>query len=122
MSIDKQRESMDTSTKTKLLPPKPDLTFTRPPKSKVALFFWRWRMWFESTFVLSMLEPWEKIMLLTIWFICSSFVLSALFRYIRQDIGRVQQRVVYYLLGQEGDRTTIWYRFNKGTIGGNTEL
>ncbi|PBK73642.1 hypothetical protein ARMSODRAFT_952742 [Armillaria solidipes] len=113
---------MDTSTKAKLLPPKPDLTFTRPPKSKVALFFWRWRMWFESTFVLSMLEPWEKIMLLTIWFICSSFVLSALFRYICQDIGRVQQSVVYYLLGQEGDKTTIWYRVNKGVIGGNNEL
>ncbi|KAK0242051.1 hypothetical protein EDD85DRAFT_763171 [Armillaria nabsnona] len=113
---------MDNPTKAKLLPPKPDLTFTRPPKSKVALFFWRWRMWFESTFVLSMLEPWEKIMLLTIWFICSSFVLSALFRYICQDIGTVQQRVVYYLLGQEGDKTTIWYRVNRGAIGGNNEL
>ncbi|GLB41050.1 putative small subunit of serine palmitoyltransferase-like [Lyophyllum shimeji] len=47
--------------------PKPDLSFTRPPKSKLALLLWRYRMWFEATFVLSMLEPWEKILLLTIF-------------------------------------------------------
>jgi hypothetical protein len=27
------------------------------------ILLWRWRMWFESTFVLSMLEPWEKILI-----------------------------------------------------------
>ncbi|KAK0455467.1 uncharacterized protein EV420DRAFT_571828 [Desarmillaria tabescens] len=113
---------MDTRMRAKFPPPKPDLTFTRPPKSKVALFFWRWRIWFESTFVLSMLEPWEKIMLLTILFICSSFVLSALFKYIRQDIGGVQQRVVYYLLGQEGEKSAIWHRTSNGAIERHGEL
>ncbi|KAK0213093.1 hypothetical protein DFS33DRAFT_1377554 [Desarmillaria ectypa] len=122
-NIDEQQNlSMDISTKAKLLPPKPDLTFTRPPKSKVALLFWRWRMWFESTFVLSMLEPWEKIMLLTILFICSSFVLSAFFKYIRQDIGRIQQHAMYYLFGQEEDKTAIWHRVNNGAIERNSEL
>lgn len=44
--------------------PKPDHSFTRrPTSSNLAQFFWRKRMWFESTFVLSMLEPWEKILL-----------------------------------------------------------
>ncbi|KAG7446528.1 uncharacterized protein BT62DRAFT_124468 [Guyanagaster necrorhizus] len=113
---------MDVPTKVKLLPPKPDLTFTRPPKSKIALFFWRWRIWFESTFVLSMLEPWEKIMLLTMLFICSSFVLSALFRHIYQDIGGLQQRVVYYLLGPEADKTVICDQVNDCVGGGNSEL
>ncbi|KAF7307263.1 Fip1 domain-containing protein [Mycena indigotica] len=46
-----------------LPPPKPDHSFTRRPESPIAVFFWRRRMWFESTFVLSMLEPWEKILL-----------------------------------------------------------
>jgi hypothetical protein len=46
--------------------PKPDLRATRrPPKdaSSFRVFLWRQRIWFESTFVLSMLEPWEKILL-----------------------------------------------------------
>ena len=48
-----------------LPPPKPAHSFTRRPSSSniVAQFFWRKRLWFESTFVLSMLEPWEKIIL-----------------------------------------------------------
>lgn len=46
-----------------LPPAKPDFSFTEKPDSAIAQFFWRRRMWFESTFVLSMLEPWEKILL-----------------------------------------------------------
>lgn len=46
--------------------PKPDHRATRPPlkdASSLRIFLWRQRMWFESTFVLSMLEPWEKVLL-----------------------------------------------------------
>jgi len=46
--------------------PKPDHRATRPPSkdaSSLRIFLWRRRMWFESTFVLSMLEPWEKVLL-----------------------------------------------------------
>jgi hypothetical protein len=48
-----------------LPPPKPDHSLTRrpSPSSLVARFFWQKWIWFESTFVLSMLEPWEKILL-----------------------------------------------------------
>ena len=46
-----------------LPPPKPDHSFTEKPSSALGQFFWRRRMWFEATFVLSMLEPWEKILL-----------------------------------------------------------
>lgn len=48
-----------------LISPKPDLNWTRPPKSRWRKILWRWRIWIEVTFVLSMLEPWEKIMLST---------------------------------------------------------
>jgi len=49
---------------------KPNHSFARKPKSPLQQFFWRRRMWFESTFVFSMLEPWEKVML------CMSFFVS----------------------------------------------
>jgi Small subunit of serine palmitoyltransferase-like len=34
----------------------------RPPKSALGAFLWRRQIWFEATFALSMLEPWEKVL------------------------------------------------------------
>ncbi|KAF8880552.1 hypothetical protein BD779DRAFT_1446183, partial [Infundibulicybe gibba] len=86
--------------------------FHRPPKSQVGRFLWRKRMWFESTFVLSMLEPWEKILLITIFFGIFILVLTGLFRYMPRHLVEMQRRAVYYLWGQEGDvrgvRQWIW--------------
>ena len=44
-----------------LLSPELKLDY-KPPHSALRLFFWRWRMWFECTFALSMFEGWEKIL------------------------------------------------------------
>lgn len=33
----------------------------KPPKNPIAAHVWRWRLWGEVTFALSMLEPWEKL-------------------------------------------------------------
>ena len=33
------------------------------PKSAFGAFLWRKRVWFETTFALTMMEPWEKILL-----------------------------------------------------------
>jgi hypothetical protein len=55
---------MSTVTVPDCLPtPRPDHRSTRRPSSKLGVFLWRRRMWFESTFVLSMLEPWEKFLM-----------------------------------------------------------
>lgn len=63
-SSENPQDKMATSSPPIRLPhPKPDHNSTRPPNSKLGVFFWKRRMWFESTFVLSMLEPWEKILL-----------------------------------------------------------
>lgn len=42
-------------------PPKPDYSDTRPPNSRIGAIFWRYKIWFEGTFVLSVLEYWEKL-------------------------------------------------------------
>ncbi|KAH9960642.1 hypothetical protein BC827DRAFT_1207054 [Russula dissimulans] len=44
-----------------LLSPELSLDY-KLPQSDLRYFFWRWRMWFESTFALSMFEGWEKIL------------------------------------------------------------
>lgn len=38
-----------------------ELPYT-PPKNPIAACIWRWRLWGEVTFALSMLEPWEKLL------------------------------------------------------------
>ena len=59
-----------------LPPPKPDHSFTRRPKSKLALFWWRKRLWIESTFALTVYEPWEKVVVCE--FIYNCLVCSAI--------------------------------------------
>lgn len=33
----------------------------KAPKNPIAAYIWKWRLWGEVTFALSMLEPWEKL-------------------------------------------------------------
>ncbi|KAF4607390.1 hypothetical protein EYR38_001461 [Pleurotus pulmonarius] len=106
-------------------PPKPDLSIYQPPKSKVAQFFWRRWMWFEATFVFSMLEPWEKVMLctppfsialpceLTVHLVMMAFIFTSLFftgmvKYFPPHVTLMRRRAMYYLLGQEGDEYLLW--------------
>ncbi|PPR01195.1 hypothetical protein CVT26_016076 [Gymnopilus dilepis] len=88
--------------------PRPDHGFTKPPSSKLGIFFWRCRMWFESTFVLSMLEPWEKVLLLTVLGFLFTLLFSGVFMYLPHHLKFLQQRAVYYLWGQEGDERLLW--------------
>ncbi|KAF8901144.1 hypothetical protein CPB84DRAFT_976487 [Gymnopilus junonius] len=64
-----------------LPPPRPDHSFTKRPSSRLAVFWWRRRMWFESTFVLSMLEPWEKVLLLTMFGLLFALLFSGILKY-----------------------------------------
>ncbi|KAJ6447908.1 hypothetical protein C8R47DRAFT_1067132 [Mycena vitilis] len=91
-----------------LPPPKPDHSFTRRPSSALGVFLWRRRMWFESTFVLSMLEPWEKILLMTIFAILFLLVCSGIVTYFPQHLVVMQRRAVYYLWGQDGGERALW--------------
>ncbi|KAJ2928058.1 hypothetical protein H1R20_g9032, partial [Candolleomyces eurysporus] len=72
------------------------------------ILVWRWRMWFESTFVLSMLEPWEKIMIVTFLLITSYFLTSAVVKHLPHHVTVMKRRAMYYLVGQEGDERLLW--------------
>ncbi|KAJ7901618.1 hypothetical protein B0H13DRAFT_2335891 [Mycena leptocephala] len=93
---------------TYLPPAKPDHSHTRRPTSKLGVFLWRRRMWFESTFVLSMLEPWEKILLITIFAVLFLLVCSGFVMYFPHHLVVMQRRAVYYLWGQEGGERYLW--------------
>ncbi len=82
-------------------------------------------MWFEATFVLSMLEPWEKILLrksaqnivklsgatstdllwgrpVTVFFILFVLVFTGVLKYMPQHLAFLHRRGMYYLPGQGG--------------------
>ena len=105
--------------------PRPSFTITKRPKSKLAIFFWRRRIWLESTFALTVYEPWEKVIVgqsffsffffpmtsmicvsnvVTIFVIISIAMLVGLLKYLPRHLIVMQRRAVYYLWGSEEDR------------------
>ncbi|KAL6302928.1 hypothetical protein BKA93DRAFT_703001, partial [Sparassis latifolia] len=73
----------------------------RPPRSPAAAFLWRRRLWFETTFALSMIQPWEKVLVLLISYATLLFVLLAAYAYLPAHLTYLRARAAYYLLGAE---------------------
>ncbi|KAI9450583.1 hypothetical protein F5148DRAFT_945309, partial [Russula earlei] len=73
----------------------------KPPRSASRHFFWRWRMWFETTFALSMFEGWEKIFVLTLMAIFWGLVITGIYRYLPYHLQFLYRRAVYYVSGTE---------------------
>jgi len=65
-------------------------------------------MWVEATFALSMLEPWEKVLVVTIVLLLMTLVLTGLYQYMPQHLVVMQHRATYYLFGQEGAERSLW--------------
>ncbi|KAI0320500.1 hypothetical protein OF83DRAFT_1032425, partial [Amylostereum chailletii] len=72
-----------------------------PPASPIVRFFWRWRLWFEATVVFTLLEPWEKGLLMVFMGGFFAVFVMGIYRYLPHHIFFLYQRAVYYLLGQE---------------------
>ncbi|KAH9855496.1 hypothetical protein C2E23DRAFT_688924, partial [Lenzites betulinus] len=73
----------------------------RKPESPIARLFWRGRLWIECTFALSMLEPWEKLVI--IFFMCGTLLLLGAggLVYLPHYLSFVQERTAYYLFGYD---------------------
>jgi len=79
-------------------------------------------MWFESTFVLSMLEPWEKILLLTISAVLFVLVFTGILKYLPHHLVVMRGRAVYYLWGHEGDERLLWQWIGRASGEGATAV
>ncbi|KAI0261236.1 hypothetical protein BC834DRAFT_795277, partial [Gloeopeniophorella convolvens] len=73
----------------------------RAPKSRIGRFFWRWRLWFEATFAISMLQPWEKGLIVVFMLIFWGLLLTGIYRYLPYHLEFLYRRGVYYLSGTE---------------------
>lgn len=115
----------------KLPPPRPDFSFTRRPKTKTREFFWRWRIWIEATFALTVYEPWEKVVvckcsplvpngtlnppslftlsiLVTIFAILFVAMLTLMVNYLPRQLIFMRRRTMYYLWGEDWDDRALW--------------
>ncbi|KIM24992.1 hypothetical protein M408DRAFT_331465 [Serendipita vermifera MAFF 305830] len=71
------------------------------PKSGLGKLLWRKKMWVESTFALTMLERWEKILVAgLVLFVWLLFIAGAT-SYLPQHLKFLTRRARYYLLGNE---------------------
>ncbi|KAI0073844.1 hypothetical protein K474DRAFT_1602620 [Panus rudis PR-1116 ss-1] len=92
----------------------------RPPKNSLGAFLWRKRIWIESTMGLSVLEPWEKILVLVVFYLTLTLVITGLYKLVPQQTVQLQKRLLYYFLGEESlDETTSVTRVVAGWVGRN---
>ncbi|KAI0828543.1 hypothetical protein BC628DRAFT_1363185 [Trametes gibbosa] len=73
----------------------------RPPKSAVGAFIWRRRIWIETTWGLSVLEPWEKLLVLAIFYLLTTLVFTGVYKLLPQQGPLVYARMLYYVFGHE---------------------
>ncbi|KZT06642.1 uncharacterized protein LAESUDRAFT_653110 [Laetiporus sulphureus 93-53] len=73
----------------------------RPPRSALGAFVWRRRMWLETTFALSMMEPWEKVLVACFFWTLFALLTAGIYLYLPDHISYVYGRTKYYLLGRE---------------------
>ncbi|XP_006457474.1 hypothetical protein AGABI2DRAFT_56735, partial [Agaricus bisporus var. bisporus H97] len=70
---------------------------------RLTLSVWRLQLWFECTFGLTVMEPWERMVVLTFFAVVFLLVFTGLVRYFPEKLVGLQRRTVYYLWGHATD-------------------
>jgi len=79
----------------------------RPPESSLGAYIWRKRLWFETTFALSMLQPWEKLVLVIVVNTLLVLLVTGLYFYLPTHLTFLVGRAKYYLLGQDNPEVSV---------------
>ncbi|KAL5635729.1 hypothetical protein ACGC1H_004517 [Rhizoctonia solani] len=82
-------------------------SLSRTPSSAVKRFLWRRQIWFESTFALSMLEPWEKMLIVGVMLFVSSLCITSAIRYLPNHVSIMVTRACFYLTGSSNSTLPI---------------
>ncbi|EIN05473.1 hypothetical protein PUNSTDRAFT_115908 [Punctularia strigosozonata HHB-11173 SS5] len=71
----------------------------RPPEGALQRFVWRRKIWIEVTFGLSVLEPWEKALVWSVFALMTVLFVTGFYRLMPQHLDLVHRRTVYYVTG-----------------------
>ncbi|KIP01627.1 hypothetical protein PHLGIDRAFT_80310 [Phlebiopsis gigantea 11061_1 CR5-6] len=92
----------------------------RPPKSAFGALLWRRRVWLETTTGLSLLEPWEKVLILAIFYFLLLLLITGVYKLLPGQLEAVQYRMVYYFFGQEADKPGVYVQRFVASLLGNS--
>ncbi|WVQ86064.1 hypothetical protein IAT38_008232 [Cryptococcus sp. DSM 104549] len=82
------------------LKPAPPMYTPRPPPG-IRRRLWDWSMWFQSTFALSMMQPWEKAVILSTLSIVTLLFWISVYTYLPNHLAYLSRRFAYYVYGDE---------------------
>ncbi|WVQ67625.1 uncharacterized protein L199_005828 [Kwoniella botswanensis] len=72
----------------------------RPPPG-IRRLIWNQRIWIESTFATSMMQPWEKALILTVLSFVTLLIWFSLYTYFPSHVAYLSRRWSYYVYGDE---------------------
>ncbi|KAH9476013.1 hypothetical protein JR316_0011581 [Psilocybe cubensis] len=87
--------------------PRNSCSQTHRKQEKLGTFWWRRRIWIESTFALTVYEPWEKVLVLTIFSIFCTAMLIVLVKYLPHQFIVMRRRAIYYIWGEYSERSEL---------------
>ncbi|CCM01255.1 uncharacterized protein FIBRA_03304 [Fibroporia radiculosa] len=73
----------------------------KPPHGSFGAFLWRRRVWLETTFALSMMQPWEKVVVVCAASFFLALLLVGMYLYLPHHFVYLHGRALYYLWGHE---------------------
>ncbi|KAJ8488605.1 hypothetical protein ONZ45_g13893 [Pleurotus djamor] len=102
----------------KVVDRKPDLSYyLTPPQTKWGTTIWRWRIRLEATFAITVLEPWEKVVVVTFLALVFLLILYGVITFVPKQFLTMQRRAIYYIWGHEADAHRVWSGITLGKDG-----
>ncbi|KAH7915646.1 hypothetical protein BJ138DRAFT_997567 [Hygrophoropsis aurantiaca] len=82
---------------------------TRSQRNGVSFrtYLWRRKIMLETTFGISVMEPWEKLVFFTLLSFLTVLFFTGLYRFLPQSLVQFQRRLSYYLWGHQTDERAI---------------
>ncbi|PCH42008.1 hypothetical protein WOLCODRAFT_73456 [Wolfiporia cocos MD-104 SS10] len=80
----------------------------KPPRNALAAFAWRRRVWLETTFALSMMQPWEKVLVACFVSLLLGSLVTGMYLYLPHHLSYIHGRAMYYLLGYDAGVSSAW--------------
>ncbi|THH07002.1 hypothetical protein EW145_g3689 [Phellinidium pouzarii] len=110
-----------TSTSTGIRPSHAKKKRYQQPDGPLAAYIWRLYMCFSTSLALSVMEPWERVLVMSFLGMVLSLIAIGLVRYFPQFILAFLARARYYLFGEDaaGRDVVAWDAPNAGSIRGS---
>ncbi|KAI0794892.1 hypothetical protein C8Q75DRAFT_803738 [Abortiporus biennis] len=92
----------------------------RPPKSPIAAYFWRWRVFLETTSGATVIDPWEKVITFIVFYLLLFLVITGVVKLMPQQLALFHRRSLYYFWGHESEEGHAVQKLVSGWLSHNS--